>query len=407
MNWKSTYTNFIKGNTAVGIDLTLLGDDKLMASLVVLKRKKNNLEIIRQCDDILSLEDLFAQISATNPILLSIDGKGIVHKSMKVGENESVDTIKLASQVFPNFSDKDFWVQKEIVDSQNIFISIARNELIQSIIGKFAARGLFIYSITVGHFAINFLSSLLLEYEYIECKSTKIGLSNGVISSLNFIEKDEVTTYLLGEERIDSRFFLAYANAFCFFVDKKTDCLQENEILKLQEDFFYKKGFTLLGYAALFLLFIGLLVNFIFFDHYNKKLAELSLNSTQSNDLVNQLNQLKKELKEKELFFTENKFLEMSKSSYFADRIAFLRPEGITLSQLNVFPIEKSIRNREEIKFKSNVILITGISTSVQDIDKWIKDLKKESWLKELSLVNLRQGETLNKTEFELELTIK
>jgi len=408
LNWKTKITDYLKGNAATGIDLTLLNDDKVRINFVVLQKRKNIVEISKQCVDIPTLEDLFVRISSASPVFLSINGRGIVHKSVQfLDTEEDDDIIKLAAQIFPNFSEKDFWVQKEVIDSQHGFISVARIELIQTIIEQFSAKGIFVNSVTIGPFAMNSLSSLLTSYHDIYCNSTQIGLKNGIIVSVQHVEeKEEEIIYAVGDEKISNKLLLAYAGSFCFFVEKYSEIHQEDVIIKLRSDFLYKKGYVFGGYIALFVLFIGLLINFVFFDHYNKRLAELSVHLNQSKNLVSQLSELKKELKEKESFFTDNKFLEMSRSSYFADRIAFYKPAGITLTQLSIFPPEKKIWSKDEIKFKSDVILIAGNTIVVQDIDSWIKNLKKESWVKDLTLTNLKQGETVNKTEFELELTI-
>src|SRR5450631_348618 len=149
----STLKNIIqKLNKVVGIELVLLTDDTITFHAVTLKLEKNKIVKEKELTEIHSWEDLTRKVSAGDPIALTLNGKGILHKKI-IGH---VSGKGLFESALPNANPNDFYLQS---DQQENFtsVSIIRKEVLDGIVKKFEEHNFKVLSVMAGPGSLQFL----------------------------------------------------------------------------------------------------------------------------------------------------------------------------------------------------------------------------------------------------------
>ena len=144
----------------------------------------------------------------------------------------------------------------------------------------------------------------------------------------------------------------------------------------------------------------------MFYSRYDKKINTLRFSYNQNKELIKKLDTLKSELKLKEQYFINSGFLDASKLSYYADRIAYTVPKEIVLTQLNINPLEGKIKNNKPISFQNRKILILGTVTQSIILNNWVKQLKDTDWIKNVKIIHYNQESVEIPAEFELQIDL-
>ena len=122
---------------------------------------------------------------------------------------------------------------------------------------------------------------------------------------------------------------------------------------------------------------------------------------------INRLNQLKIEKQSKEQFFSKTDLISASNSSFYADRLALNKPDGLTWNELNINPSLGKIERGEDLEFKIKTINIDGRTESSKILDNWIASLNDEEWIKSINIKGFLKIENKNQFGFNLEILIK
>ena len=214
--------------------------------------------------------------------------------------------------------------------------------------------------------------------------------------------------YYLEDEKISSKHLLTYANTIGFYINNQ-DISTTIPIDTLKNDYKYKSYVRIMSSGALVFLFSILLINFFVFRSYSTSKEAVEIEYEAKKLQINDLDKLQTEVKSKSDFLQKNKFLQLSRTSFYVDRIAFCRPNGVAFISLTIFPINKEIASNQPdmISFKENNIVISGSANNVSNLNDWLDKLRKEEWVKELSLTKIKQTESPQLTMFTIELVIK
>src|ERR1035437_9761146 len=134
MNLKEIWEKqFFKATKIAGIDIQINQDNTYCCAYVVLKRNGNKLSIVTSKDGINSLEELLKEIAKVNcPLVLSINGKGIIYKNLNEKFNSTYQDA--LQKVFPTGNEAEFHVQLFHGFSDNVFIAVIRKEILNEII---------------------------------------------------------------------------------------------------------------------------------------------------------------------------------------------------------------------------------------------------------------------------------
>lgn len=159
---KVGFENIVKRKTTAGIELVLLPDGTHEINVVVLKKNKAQISIEQKEAGLNSIEELSKVIDANCPIVLLINGKGIIHRKITVSETDEL--LAILNKVLPNANIEEFTIQKTAINESEAFISVIRTNALNEIVEAFKkAKLLAITECFLGPFVVNNVLSLIDE----------------------------------------------------------------------------------------------------------------------------------------------------------------------------------------------------------------------------------------------------
>jgi len=372
----------LKGKKSAGVELHLEDGDAMTSHVAILKQSGSNIRLIESASQLRSYQSISEIIPKSLPVCLSIGGKGMIYKKATINPN-----ISLLQHLLPNAREDDFYVFHYPADNQKHFLAAIRKELLEKIISEFNNREFNIVYVELGPFALNQIMGSLE-------KNKDLKLNNYIISGESSIHDVQTTkedhtglTYQLGDETIKSSLLIALATGINFYTENLANIGFDPSIQGYKE-YLYGRLFKSAGLGFLALLFILLLVNFIFFDHLNKRYNQLTFQLSQKSELITTLNNLKGELENKEQYIVDRGFLEPSRLSYYCDRIARRVPVSIELNRMRINPITGKLKTGEDVEMQKGVITIQGLSSDNIVLNSWIGSLKQMPWIQSIRLEN-------------------
>lgn len=343
-----------------------------------------------------SYEDFIKNADSKLPILLVIDGKGVLNKKIDFNNTEDVNwskTIDLKTIYHTSFKNDNF-----------NFMSFCRENTAHEIITKIKQKNFHIIDIYVG----SFLSGLL--YGYLNKQSVVSGeliLEFDNEKLVNFIRKidfNKVEKYTIGEDEISSVFLPLYGVLLHFYVRPKEVTKSENTSLEIEE-IIYKKAFTTFGMTMLIVFLVALSISYFSIQYFGTKNAELNLQNVYSGQSHKQLQDLGKQ-KEKQLdILKESGFMSSKFLSFYGYELMKITPSSISLTGLNIIPVDKEIKPEKKINFTVKSIVLKGESNNESVINVWIENLKSMQWIKRFEIISLKKDKK-NTSQFEIKITV-
>ena len=372
--------NRLGPSKVAGLHVRLNGENPQMDAAVV-KKENTTIEKDATHSGLQDSKQLREVLDTSLPICLSVDGKGVLHKTInasEAGPNPKID--KLIQLILPNAKASDFFHQIVKEDENEYIVSIIRKEALYQLNDDLNTRGFVVVQVSLGPFAAR-----LLEQEE--------------------EEEEEVQ-----KEENPAAGQVAYANAFQYFLPQTLKiAIKENEFTEYDDEFIQKRIFTAMGWAGL-VVFLGvLLINYFTFSALDVRNQELSHSVENYQDQLNYLEALEKRTQQREQFLQGAGWLSPdSKTSFYADRIAATVPREIRLSVLNIFPREKNKNRSEKRKwlYDGARIAISGNSNRSTSVNEWMKQLENLAWVKKVELVNYTQKALRDRGEFEIHIMI-
>lgn len=163
--------------------------------------------------------------------------------------------------------------------------------------------------------------------------------------------------------------------------------------------------FKVLGLSLLTALLVLLVGNYFYQNHLNQSVAQLEMDLNLSNENLSLLDRLEQEKSRKEQLVanagvTSPKFL-----SFYLDEIGTTVPETIDLQELQLFPLDGKLKNKQKVSIHSNRIVIEGTTPNNVVLDDWIEYMDRFEWVQSIEL--LHYGKVSEKqAEFKLEITL-
>ncbi|PKP20782.1 MAG: hypothetical protein CVU05_08295 [Bacteroidetes bacterium HGW-Bacteroidetes-21] len=398
-------SEFVKGNSAVGISCFFQPDGGIIASLSILTKKKKKIEIVKKHENITDIEELVKLIPVSFPIFLIVDGKGVITRKMRF-ETEYTDEIIL-NQILPNSNSDEFFFEKYSAEDGFIFASVVRVQQLNSICEAIGANGRIIINVSLGPLILNGLLPYIKNYfEFIELPFQKLVCKNNSIVEIIKDSNQNGEAVVIGNENIESNILLSFSAAFSYLTNYSESEKLPALIQKNANEYLYKRILLLAGWASLVLLFMLLLSSFLIFDKYRALSNDYSEKLKMSTDLISKLNVLKNELSTKKDFFKDFIISESTKLSFFSDQIAATVPETISLTVLDINPLSKKLKEEQIPEFYRNTIVIAGVTPNSTILNDWIKTLQKYTWVSQINIINYSQENANVKGAFKIELQI-
>jgi hypothetical protein len=404
LNFLDTY-KLIKGQAAFGVELIYNTKEDYTLIAVELKSTKEGVEVTRKFVDV-TLQELQNENKKTLPVYFSIGGKGVIHKKVKADDNAPDQ--ELLSQVLPNASIKDFYIQKTKIEGFEWWISAIRKDVLDKLIRQVDHLKLFSVQIYLGPYVLENTIPLL---DKMSISTTSHEL---IIENNNIIQMDSLGSVSNGEEydiegeTVNSHELIAFGTAFSHFVSPiKIVTVSSKKIEETKEEYLHKNKLVAVGLSMVSLFFLVVMVNLVVANGFQNTHNELQFKVNSKKKYVEELAQLNKELKTKEQFVQSSGVARASKISFYTDQIGLSVSEAIQLDQLFVNPLEKRINKAEDINFNYNNIKVTGTVSRSIELNNWVKVLKEYDWIEDINIISFIQENFKTAGEFEIEVTVK
>lgn len=367
---------------------------------VLILRKHQNKFNVRLQNQYHSLVDVKSALHKTNHFFLIINNHHVISKIISKEENEHIALQK----TFPSLKIIDFYY--EIIQlEESTYVAICRKENVENLVTKLNDKNLNCIGFSLGNCCINELIPFV--------KTTCLGTSNASISiqdsklkSITLNPSIEPENYTINGLDISNSKTLTLAGIISYYTNQSNTVSNfKNEQHKLTKEFtvenYFKKGSKI----SLGLLFTLLLINFLTFDYYTKKVEDLTikneLNKTNTAELVLLLN----DINSKKRLVEDSVNSKVSITSFYFDEIGESIPTTIVLNSLSYQPILKRIEDQKEIMLKTNFISIKGESTNADRFTNWLSKLEEMEWIESVKISVY--GKSKIGTSFNLEIQIQ
>ena len=391
-----SYGNF--GNLYCGVEHAFInGQEKL--NILLLKKKKSEF-LIKDSLESNTVSELSNQLQKGQHLFLIINNEKVLFKNL----DGIYNTQKAIVQAFPNLKVEDFYCEV-YTNQNNTFIAICRKDYINNLIKEYHSHKLNVVDFSLGNLAVSQLTNFINE-PTVETSNSIVSFANQKIKDIMVSATDSITPYTINGLEITKNTLLALAGIISYYSNQKQSVSNFDTIsFKLNNDFKQKRIFDLGLKAGLALVFVLLLISFLFFSSYTSKInqlnVELELNKTHKKTLL----KLSDDIQKKEQLVNDFSSAS-SKTSWFLDQIGMIVPSSIILSEIQLQPLIKNIKEGEEILIHQNVIIIQGKSSNNNDFLNWIYNLEQLNWIEKVDIQKYGTGKKTT-TEFELQMVIK
>ncbi|HXA02618.1 MAG TPA: hypothetical protein VNW99_11560 [Cytophagaceae bacterium] len=394
---------FLGSGRIAGIEIFFLQDGSYRISLLQLSLKKSLITIDKKsAAHFNSIEELKLTADKNIPVSLIFNGKGILTK--KVFQEKNEEDAALLSQVLPNAKAMDFYIQKK--DS---YVTVARREAIDEVLSRLKEIGLPVISLSIGPLAgLSIIPFMKHGGNNISFAGHEYMLENDHLKEYKYAATTEEKEITIGDENITSHQAMAYAAAFQEILSQDPVHVEDEHIKEGAQEYKYK---NLLKYLTIIIcsVFIAIITVNIFLSFYlDSKNKNLGSKQRGYQLMLNKLDSLGAQIKEKEIFLKESGWLEDSKISYFSDRIASTIPPSVKLTELAVNSFnDKASTSEKKLIFNNSIIIILGHCTTATELNPWMKEMKKFDWVKEVKVHTYAYNEKNKEGDFKIQIELR
>lgn len=371
-------------------------DDEESYNVLTVKKKGNKIDIVSMAS-FDSFDKVARNIDLKIPVLLAIDGKGILNKEIDFNTESDVNWYKNI--------DFESICHTSIIGSGSNFMSFCRKNIVNEITEQFLKKGFQVADIYIG----SFLAALLYDVvkkESLTSNDLLLEFDNKkLVQFTKQAEPVKKENYTIGKEVISNQFLPLYGIIVHFFIQQKEVSKTTNETLSTEE-IIYKKAFNILGITMLIGFLSSLLLSYLLIQYYGSKNAELNLQNVYSNQSYQLILDLEKQKENKQQLLNESGFLSSKFLSFYSYEIIKGIPGDISLTDLNIIPVSKEVKATQKISFEAKSIVIKGETFNETSFNNWMEKLKKMSWLKNFEIISFKKDKK-NKSQFEIKITIK
>lgn len=365
-------------------------------NVLTIKKKGSKIDIVTAIS-FSTFEGLKKNIDLKLPVLIVIDGEGVLNKEIDFNNEADVNWQK-------NIDFRTIY-HTSLKGYSSSFISFCRKNKIEETITKFQKVGFQVVDIYIG----SFLSALLyntVKKETITSNDLLLSFDHeklvGFTKQTELVKKEQ---YNIGKETVSSVFLPLYGALIHFFIQPKEVSKTKNDALN-EEEIIYKKAFNVFGIAMLVGVLCTLLTSYLLIQYYTSKNVELNLQNVYSDQSYQLILDLEKQKENKQKILNECGFLSSKFISYYSYEIIKSVPQDVSLNELNITPLSKEVKANLKVNFETKIILIKGETFKESSLNNWMEGLKKMDWVENFEIIGLKKDKK-NKSQFELKITIK
>lgn len=376
------------GNTFTAIEYGVFnGENKFQ---IVGVNKKNNEFQIKFKNQYENIEEIKTADLKINHFFLVINNEQIISKII----SKEQDEIKVLQKAFPSIKITDFYF--EIIQLQHdTYVSICRKTDVHKVLNDFKTNELNCIGFSLGNGIANQIIPFLNLLEF-ATSNASVEVLDDCIQSIISKPGSEAKDYLINGLNISNFEVLSLSGILAYFTNQHRSLNNFKEFQKrLIKEFTLNRNIKKAwryGGVALFML---LLVNFLAFDYYNRKVENLTLEKQVSNVNAEKLIVLTKEIERKRRLVEDMINSKSSKTSFYFDHIGASLFPTIKLIRLDFQPLLKKIENKKPMDLKTNSMVVEGESMDVDDFSNWLNKLEEMEWVNSVEIIeygNLFEG---------------
>ena len=397
---------------ATGLEIVILPDGSYEMNLVILKKDKQKLSTETKQESIRNFEDVAKLIDAKYPIILILNGKGIIHKKATISENDTTAT--LLNKVLPNANLNEFIIQKTLINDAEAFISVIRANVFNDTIDQLTKNKITSFAgCLLGPFIIEALLPLIslnaINNEQLTIGNFQIKIREQQIVDVTTTDSNNAKNLVIGEENVSQKLVVAFAAALSYFTGNTHGVSNSETVDHLKEEFSEKRKFEFRGWVLLAATFLILIINYFIFNYYWSKSNDMNAKLISVESALTHYETLKVEFKQKKDFLEQNGLLENSRTSYYIDRLAQYLPPSIQWTDVAINPLKKKNANDQSdvLLFENKTITISGNCQNSNELNDWMKEIKKQNWISTVTMINYKQDNVKENGNFLIEVKIK
>ncbi len=343
-----------------------------------------------------TIEDLKIEVDNKTPMIILIDGKGVLNKRIDPKNETDLNWIKsldYATIHHTTFTNENFQ-----------FLSFCRKNVVEDVMHSFHLSGYQIVDFYVGSI-VSVLINDSLKLGQIFSNDSILEFETDELTNIIKSKTDDTKEYELGGILVSNFHLSLYSAALHFYIQQKSIAKSHSEKID-KEEIVYKKAFNLIGLVSLIGFFIALLTSYLLIQYFNAQNTKLNLENIYSNQSFQLIQDLEKQKENKlqivnEMGFTSSKFI-----SYYSYELTKELSSEITLTALDVFPLQKDIKSNEKVVFYSKTIIIKGASINETTFNLWLENLRAKQWIDSFEILSLKKDKK-NISQFELKIDLK
>jgi hypothetical protein len=373
---------FLKTDTVAGIKVKFLSDNNFSVSFCKLRLKKGIVTILQQ-EQSTSLAALPALLEKRTPVVLVVEGKGVLHRKVK-GATEG-STEGLVQEIFPNIKADDLFIQRYAGHDDTAFISVARRQLILDLLEALSGHGIAVADVSFGPFIASSLFSIVgTENDHFVLDDAVLHVQDGAIVEM-VSGGGSAGNFRFGEDEVSASTVVAYAAALNFFthVCQLDKVGQWNDIIHArrkhwENDVIFKNA----SVAVAVFFFAVLFLNAAFYFQLFTQNQALSDDHGVNIKVVKELSALKTEVERNQTVITTAGWMRKVPVWFYADRLAATIPEGIRLTELDIYPLDEKVEREKHRKvFEYTKISVSGICAKPVILNEWLRAVRKIQWV--------------------------
>ncbi|MCE3229882.1 MAG: hypothetical protein K0S32_4433 [Bacteroidetes bacterium] len=319
------------------------------------------------------------------PLVLVINGKGVILKKISLSENSEASFEDLIKSNLPTINPDEFFIQIFRQENFTAFITLCRKEQINNILSTVRDKNYQVANVLIGPPSIIGLQPLWNNFNSLPTSLHKAELTNGFADTFsNSTEKEQVK---IEDISFQSDYTLGFSGALSYLMQNPLVETNNEELLAIEKNHKEKNKLRFIMIVLVAITFTVAAVNVFFYTSYFDKNNKLETELSVYQGKYEQINQLLADYQKKKDLIENAGILNRNKLSEYADKIAKTIPDEVVLSELYFNPKDESEDSEDSlVKFRNKELIIKGNCNKSLIINEWVNVLKMQKFVKDVSL---------------------
>ncbi len=343
-----------------------------------------------------TVEDVLKEFGINTPYILHVSGSGVLQRAIQNKPN-------YLSDVLINGRKEDFFITSfQSFDAKNVIVSFFRREIIQEVLNQLQDKKAKLYQIDSGE--IQLIKSLRKVF-YLKGSAAVESDEKGELHTHKLEEPLRLIQTSVGSFSYDELLVESYIGESEEQNDQWEYSFLESE-WNDRSEIKEKRTFERFGLVMMSVLLLIVFGNYFYQNYLQQKISELESQLLIQNDNLALLDRLNQEKERKKTLIGNAGIFTPRFNAYYLDQIGLTVPKNVVLTQLELYPLDGKLKQKQKINVFRDLINVEGTTPSNSELDKWISALDRKDWVKTVEVMNYIKNDSLP-AEFNLQITIK